>query len=219
MYYQYVLLLLTIFAAVATSQTTQACRDAGNALGANERCVNASFAVRDLVADDIAITTQELNTYCSPDCRVLTNRVLFECSDPDSSIRDVNINEFLCAHNGNESCFEVIRSPRYTAATAVVRSSNACRHEDGAQMCSPECVMQLQTLVNVGGCCVVELLEFASQLVDDDLMDIISICASSFPQVTPCEIIGSGANVLKAYGIHHLLFPVIITVTSLYSSY
>ena len=211
-----------MFAAVATSQTTQACRDAENALRANERCIDAFLAIGDYLADNATITTpQELNTYCSPDCRVLSNRVYFECTDPGSSLRDtlVNINEFLCAHNGNESCFEATRSPRYTVEAAAVRSSNACRHEDGAQMCSPECVMQLQNLMNFGGCCIVELLEFTSQLVDDDIMDIVSICASSFPQVAPCEIIGSGANALKTYMIYHLLFPVITTVTLLYSSY
>ena len=52
MYCRSVLFLLSSFAAVATSQNTQACNDAQSALAANQPCFNAFLGVVDALGQN-----------------------------------------------------------------------------------------------------------------------------------------------------------------------
>ena len=173
--FQFISLLLALFATVVTSQLSQECRDAANALAANERCLNSFHAVDDSISDRTDISIQELNTFCSLDCRDLSSRVVFECqSDADGMpLRELEVDAFkeiLCASNGEESCYDffVRPPPEFLAATGALNSSRdrVCSgQEDDAQTCSPNCIIALQNLVNVGGCCVVEFFELASRIL------------------------------------------------------
>ena len=225
--FQFISLLLALFATLVTSQrrpVSQECRDASNALEANERCLNSYLAVVDSFSDrtDRNIL-QDLNTFCSLDCRGLNSRVITECSDTDNPLTEVDVEEIICAYNGEESCysFGINPPPEYLAAAAAVNSSRMCsRLEDDAQTCSPDCIMALQNLVNIGGCCVVEL--FSSQRFAEAVMaadrEIASICVrqSNLTEIldTPCQILGSGVNGLTAHGniIYLLLLAGIVNI-------
>ena len=202
--FQFISLLLALFATVVTSQRSQECLDAANALAANERCLNSFLAVTDSISDRTDISIQELNTFCSLDCRDLSSRAVFECQSDanDIPLRELEVDAFkeiLCASNGEESCYDfaVRPPPEFLAARDALNSSRVCsRQEDDAQTCSPDCIIALQNLVNVGGCCVVELFELASQLLAMDEIASICILQSNLPEVleTPCQILGSGVN-------------------------
>ena len=71
-----------------------ACVDARVALAANQPCFNA---VRDLDINNYTIINrEELDVYCSPDCRNLNDRVLTTCSDPDNPQANADITEIVC---------------------------------------------------------------------------------------------------------------------------
>ena len=222
--FQFISLLLALFATVVTSQRSQECLDAVNALAANERCSNSFLAVTDSISDRTDISIQELNTFCSLDCRDLSSRGVFECQSDanDIPLRELEVDAFkeiLCASNGEESCYDfaVRPPPEYLAARDALNSSRVCsRQEDDAQTCSPDCIIALQNLVNVGGCCVVEFFELASTLLGME-REIVSTCIlqSNLPEVleTPCQILGSGVSGPTVHGnIYLLLLAAIINI-------
>ena len=77
----WVLLSLTLFVAVVTSQSLQACLEARRELADNEPCLNAIIGIR-----DFNVTRGELNTYCSSTCRDLNLRIATNCLDEVSKL-------------------------------------------------------------------------------------------------------------------------------------
>ena len=75
------LLLLTLFAAVATSQISQGCSDALAAVLADQVCLNASNQVESVITRGMAISNEELNNFCSSNCRGLNNRLSTACAN------------------------------------------------------------------------------------------------------------------------------------------
>ena len=58
-----VVLLLTLFATVVTSQTSQACMDVSEALATNQVCLSALLQVGQSLDNDVAINNEQLNNF------------------------------------------------------------------------------------------------------------------------------------------------------------
>ena len=83
----FILLLLTLFVAVLTSQPfSQACTNAENELAADEACLNAIIQVTYFVDGLTDVTRDELNTYCSTTCCDLNLRIATNCDEEVSTI-------------------------------------------------------------------------------------------------------------------------------------
>lgn len=79
----YVLLPLTLFAAVVTSQSSsQACINAQNALAADEACLNSILQLVYYTNGlNVTLTREDLDTYCSSTCRELNLQASANCDD------------------------------------------------------------------------------------------------------------------------------------------
>ena len=199
MYFRFALLFLTLFAAVVTSQeNTQACTDAELALAVNQPCLSAFTNVSQSIETNTTISIEELTDYCSPECRTLTRQVLAACTESNSPLANLDINPFVCTIDGDVSCFDFIRSSQFTAVLDAFEASRnvVCDSISDGQTCSPECETKIQDFVNAGGCCLVETLQFAGQIIADaDFFDTVS---STCPFVNlpegSCGVIGEGNN-------------------------
>ena len=210
MYCRVVLLLLT---SIATSQT--ACDRANIALLSNEACYNAfrdvAVAVRD---DDATINLEDLNAYCTPECRGLLSAVTAVCGDDPGSTPIGAINSFICTTDGDVSCYDFITSSPFSNFSDAVRASGDCEDDITArEMCSPGCQAAFQNYIIDGGCCVSESLEFAARLAGESLDELLAYCPVDLSRGGTCTEIG-GANGLKAFG-SVVLFAVFIAVTAL----
>ena len=197
MYFQFALLFLTSFAAVVTSQqNTQACANAGSALAANQPCLSASTSVGQSIDTNTAISIEELTDYCTTECRALTRQVLTACSEPNSPFATVDITAFVCTIDGDVSCFDLIRSSQFTAMLDTLDNGACANMTDAGQTCSPECAMDIQNVVNAGGCCFVETLQFAGQFIPNaDLLEtVLSACSSVTLPQDSCQVIGEDNN-------------------------
>ena len=74
-------LLLTCFATVVTSQTSQACIDANVALAANQVCLTALAQIGQSLDNNATISNEQLNNFCSPSCRTLVDLYLTDCAN------------------------------------------------------------------------------------------------------------------------------------------
>ena len=74
----FLLLLLALFAAVVTSQLSQDCLDATEALSANQFCSEVVIQLKQ-------INNEELTNFCLS-CRDLINRLSVNCADGKVSI-------------------------------------------------------------------------------------------------------------------------------------
>ena len=208
MYYSSVLLLLSLFVAVVTSQTAE-CIAAQSALIANAACYSAFNDIGNAISADRNVSMLDLNVYCVPDCRNLVNRLITCDGDPDSAT-GVRFNEYLCNVDSNGvSCYDFIRSPRFETLGNSVDAM--CPDIPAGQTCSSTCQTAFQNFVVDGGCCIQELFEFASQDADDDLNDLLARCPVDLSRGGTCTEIG-GANGLKAFG-SVLFIAVIIALT------
>ena len=79
--YRCVLLLLTLFAAVVTSQLSQACTDARTALLADQVCLAATNDAESVLTVGADISDETLNNFCSSNCRALNNRLGTACAN------------------------------------------------------------------------------------------------------------------------------------------
>ena len=86
MYREYVcvLLLLTLFAAVVTSQLSQGCIDARTALLGDQVCL-AAFNDVERVLIRGADINETLNNFCSSNCRALNSRLATACANEVSN--------------------------------------------------------------------------------------------------------------------------------------
>ena len=190
MYCGYVLLTLSLFAAcsVVTSQS-DACISASFALAANQPCADAVTSIGDLLSagDNVTtmISTEDLDAYCTPDCRSLNNALLASCIDGDNPLENVDITEFICTTDDGVSCLDITRSSEFTATQETFQASvsAACSNETDTQTCSPNCTMAVQGYINAGGCCLIESLEFADQFVQG--ANILELVLSACPGVNP----------------------------------
>ena len=212
MYCRVVLLLLTSFITIVTSQT--ACDRANMAVSSNQACYNA---FRDVVAairnDDATISLEDLNAYCTPECRGLFS-ALTVCDDDPGSTPIGAINSFICTTDGDVSCYDFITSSPFSNFSDAVRAPGDCEDDITArEMCSPGCQAAFQNYIIEGGCCVAESLEFAAQLAGESLDELLTNCPVDLSRGGTCTEIG-GANEFKAFG-SVVLFAVFIAVTAL----
>ena len=151
MYYSSVLLLLSLFVAVVTSQTAE-CIAAQNALANNTVCLSVYSDVANAITADRNVSMLDLNVYCVPDCRNLVNRLITCDGDPDSAA-GVSFNEYLCNIDSNGvSCYDFIRSSRFEALANSVDA--VCPDIPAGQTCSSTCQTAFQNFVIDGGCCM-----------------------------------------------------------------
>ena len=81
------LLLLTLIAAVVTSQSlSQGCLDARTALLADQVCLDASNRVETVITRGAAISDGALNNFCSSNCRGLNIRLSTACANEVSKL-------------------------------------------------------------------------------------------------------------------------------------
>ena len=216
MYCRSVLLLLSLFAAVVTSQNTQACTDAQNALAANQPCFNASSAVLNFLGVNTSIGDEvDLNVYCAADCRNLANRAIIACADGDNVdavSAFASLTRLICATDAdNVNCFDFLGSPQFQALTDAADMFRACPDEiPPGQMCPSACQTAVQNFVIDGGCCTVLLFDIGSEIAGDEL-NILGQCPIDLSRGGTCTEIGGGATGLKAIG-NILLFAIIIAV-------
>ena len=208
MYCRSVFVLLSLFAAVVTSLNTPACNDATTALIANQPCFNAATALR--TAFSLNTTSGvDLNVYCVQSCRSLINRVAACGGEP----RGMALNQFICtADSDGMNCYDFIFSARFAALQNDLRM--VCSDvATGGQTCSSACQTAFQNFVIDGECCVVELLEFGSQIADMSFEESMRAqCPVDLSRGGTCTEIGGGATGLKAFGTA-LMFAIIIAVT------
>ena len=209
------LLLLALFAAVVTSQNI-ACRNARFDLSDNRPCANAVMNMNTANHGNTSINRNDLNIYCSPDCRALNNRVVRVCSDPNSPMANGgDVTALMCSADGAVSCFNFIRSTQFRAAQATFEASTACK-DDGLQTCSASCVTAIQNYLNVGGCCLAQALEFARQFNPHVTVieDIVLACPAVNPPENTCQVIGQNrrSNGHIATGSALLIAAIILTV-------
>ena len=140
------------------------------------------------------ISTEDLDAYCTPDCRSLNNALLASCIDGDNPLENVDITEFICTTDDGVSCLDITRSSEFTATQETFQASisAACSNETDTQTCSPNCTMAVQDYINAGGCCLIESLEFADQFVQgaNILELVLSACPGVNPPESTCQVIG-----------------------------
>ena len=207
MYCRSVLLLLSFFVVVVTSQnTSQACTDAITAVAANQPCSIAFLNIRNALSRT-TIRTADLNAYCVADCRNLVNRVFTCDNDPDGAAA-VSLNQFICSIDSDGmSCYDFLFSARFATLNNGLYAMCPDDIPDG-EMCSSACQTAFQNFVIDGGCCVAELLEFARQLASDELDELLAQCPVDLTRGGTCTEIGGGTTGLKVFG-NVLLFAVI----------
>ena len=204
MYCRSVVVLLSLFAAVVTSQDNQACTDAQNALLANQPCFNALSGVRNAIDVNSNITLGDggvdLNVYCAADCRNLVNQQAMACDVGDDSIGAaafLGLTQFICTTDtdNNVNCLDFIDSPQFEALNNDFTESGVCPDEIPAgQMCSSACQTALQNFVIDSGCCINMLLG-ALRLDPDAMINglLLSQCPVDISQDHgTCIEIGAG---------------------------
>ena len=219
MYCRSVLVLLSLLAATVTSQDTPACNDARNALRANWPCYNAFSGVVNAADQNTSVgAAVDLNVYCAADCRNLVNRALVNCDDdddPDGAAGFGSLTRFICTtYANNVSCYDFINSPQREALIDAFETSGVCPDVPAGQMCSSACQTAFQNLLTDGGCCIIALLDIASQAPGGDEFDeyeLLAQCPVDLSGGDTCTEIGGGATGLKAFG-SILLFAIIVAV-------
>ena len=233
MYCRSVFALLSLFAAVVTSQDTPGCINARTALRANQNCFNEVSVVLNVLDFDSNITLGDsgldLKVFCAADCRNLVNLQTIACRDDgdgDDSFGGLGpaeallgLTRVICSTDteNNVNCIDVIDSPRIETLNNAFVESGVCPDEipDG-QTCSSACQRALQNFVIDGGCCINLLFDAASTDPDSTFNGVsLSQCPVDLSQgrSTCTEIgVGGGAPGLNAFG-GVLLFAVIIAVT------
>jgi len=83
----FVLLSLTLFVAIVTSQSLQACLNAQSELADNQRCSNAIREISNSLDDSsVVVSNDELNSFCLSTCRSLNLQVSRNCADEVSKL-------------------------------------------------------------------------------------------------------------------------------------
>ena len=210
MNYRSVLLLLSLFVAVVSSQS--ACDSAGDALLADPTCYNAFLNIRQALNNNTTVQ-EDLYEYCRPSCRNIVTAAA-TCSGNNDMLQFLGVNRIICSINENSvSCLDYIRSPETISLRDTLESSGACEDELSAggnsTACSRACQEALQAIIIEYGCCIAEFYEYFSQYNVDALEGIRNLqCPVDFSRAGTCVQIG-GANGLKAFG-SVLLFAVMI---------
>ena len=207
-------LLMSLFAAVVTSQNTPACNDAATALSANQPCFNAATALVNALSLNTSVTSGvDLNVYCVQSCISLVNPVLSACRSDDPGVIAA-LNQFICtADSDGMSCYDFLFSARFAALQNDLERT--CSDDaPGEQTCSSACQTTFQNSIIDGGCCVAELLEYSSQIRIADMREesVLARCRVDLSRGGTCTEIGGGATGLKAFGTV-LMFAIIIAVT------
>ena len=210
MYCRSVLLLLSFFVAVVTSQnTSQACTDAVTAVVVNHPCSIAFLNIRNALSQSgTTIRMADLNAFCVADCRNLVNRV-FTCDNDPGGAAAVSLNQFICSIDSDGMrCYDFLFSARFATLHNGLDAMCPDDIPDG-QMCSSACQTAFQNFAIDGGCCVAELLEFGRQLADDKLNKLLAQCPVDLTRGGTCTEIGGGATGLNKAFESILLFAVI----------
>lgn len=84
-YHCVLLLVLTLCAAVVTSQLSQACTEARAALLADQVCLAATNDAESVLTRGAAISNEALDNFCSSNCRALNNRLATACANQVSN--------------------------------------------------------------------------------------------------------------------------------------